>query len=261
MKAVMLRIALVFACAAGLVIVAAFTPLMLRGMRSFRVQNVEVVGAHHLTPASAVAAAGIGPGANIFDDPNPWLESLRMNPLIADVRLERRLPGTLVLHVDEAVPIAFARTPELRPIGANGRILPADPAHDDMDLPVLTVRTRVSGMGRAVDPQTLSIVRLLTFIGRAEPGLMGWISEAGVHGDAVRLVLRNATDAEVLVPAEPTAERLRELHLTLAELATPQLVQSAGGATRAGESELSRVKRIDVRFHDQIVVSLQRGKS
>jgi hypothetical protein len=27
----------------------------------------------------------------------------------------------------------------------------------------------------------------------------------------------------VLVPAEPTADRLRELHLTLAELATPRV--------------------------------------
>ncbi|MGH7466158.1 MAG: hypothetical protein ACREK1_13330, partial [Longimicrobiales bacterium] len=81
-------------------------------------------------------------------------------------------------------------------------------------------------------------------------------------GDAVRLRLRSAADAEVLVPVRPTVERLRELSSTLAELATPQLVQSADGATsRAADAELTRVRRIDVRFHDQIVISLRKGKS
>jgi hypothetical protein len=172
------------------------------------------------------------------------------------------VPRTVVLHIEEAVPVAFARTPELRAIGANGRILPVDPAAGDMDLPVLAVRTRVSGQGRAVDTETLTIVRFLITAARVEPGLMGWISEAGMHGDAIRLVLRNATDAEVLVSAEADADRLRELHLTLAELATLRLVHSADSTVaRAADTELSRVKRIDVRFHDQIVVSLHKGKS
>jgi hypothetical protein len=262
MRSALLRTGLVLACALTLIAAAAFAPIALRRIDGFRVQRVELVGAHHFTPAAAVAAAGLSPAANLFDDPNPWIESLRMHPLVADVRITRRLPSTLVMHVEEATAVAFARTPELRAIGSNGRILPADPAQSDMDLPVLTVRTRISAQGRAVDPETLALVRFIAFVTQHEPGLIGWISEAGMHGDAVRLVLRSATDAEVLVPAEPTAGRLRELHLTLAELATPQLVHSAdSAAVRAGDSELSRVKTIDVRFHDQIVVSLHRGKS
>jgi hypothetical protein len=262
MRTALVRTALVVACATVIVVAAAFAPLALREIDAFRVRSVELVGAQHLTAAAAAAAAGITTASNVFDDPNPWLESLHTHPLIADVRIERRVPGTLVLHIEEAVPVAFARTPELRAMGSNGRILPVNGADEDMDLPVLSVRTRVSGQGRAVDAQTLTLVRFLAHVARTEPGLVGWISEADMHGDAIRLVLRSATDAEVLVPAEPSADRLRELHLTLAELATPQLVQSAdSAAARAGESELSRVQRIDVRFHDQIVVSLQRGKS
>src|SRR5690606_13580026 len=120
--------------------------------------------------------AGITSASNLFDDATPWIESLRAYPLVADVRIQRRVPGTIVLHIEEAVPVAFARTPELRAIGANGRVLPADPADDDMDLPVLMVRTRVSGQGRAVDPETLEIVRFLTTVERVERGLLGWIS-------------------------------------------------------------------------------------
>ena len=261
MKTALLRGVLVLAVAGIMVVITAFAPIALRGIDAFRVQRVEVNGVHYLTAPAAVAAAGIAPGANVFDDFTPWAEQLRTHPLVADVRVQRRLPGTLVLDIDEAVPVAFARTPELRAIGGNGRILPTDPADDDLDLPVLLVRTRVSGSGRAVDAETLSIIEFLATATRHEPQLIAWISEIGVHGDAIRLVLRSATDAEVLVPARPTADRLRELATTLAELATPVLVHSDSGTVRAAEAELSRVRRIDVRFHDQIVVSLRKGKS
>ncbi|MGH7465775.1 MAG: cell division protein FtsQ/DivIB, partial [Longimicrobiales bacterium] len=223
MRTALRRTALVLACAAAIVITAAFAPIALRGIHGFRVQRVEVNGVHYLTAQVAVEAAGITSTSNVFDDFAPWIDGLSMHPLVTAVRVQRRLPATIVLHIEEAVPIAFARTPELRAIGANGRILPTDLADDEMDLPVLTVRTRVSGDGRAVDPETLAIVEFLAAVGQIEPELIDWISEIDMHGDAVRLRLRSAADAEVLVPVRPTVERLRELSSTLAELATPQL--------------------------------------
>lgn len=262
MRTALMRGAAVLGCATVLVTAAAFTPIALRGIAGFRVQRVEVSGLRYLTAAAAVDAAGIDATANVFDDPTPWLEQLRVHPLVADVQLRRRLPGTIVLEIEEAVPVAFARTPELRAIGAHGRILPLDPAAEGLNLPVLSVRTRVSAFGRAVDPATLSALQFLVFARRIEPGLIDWISEIGMEGEAVRLVLRSAADAEVLVPVEPGADRLRELAATIAELGTPRVVQPAGGATvRAAETELARVKKIDVRFHDQVVVSLRKGKS
>ncbi|HEX6306739.1 MAG TPA: FtsQ-type POTRA domain-containing protein [Longimicrobiales bacterium] len=258
MRTALRRIGLVAAAAALLVGAAVFAPLALRSLGMFRVQRVELVGGRYLTATAAARTAGITPAANVFDDTTPWIERLRANPLVADVRIRRQLPGTLVLSIEEAVPVAFARTPELRPIATNGRILPVDPAAAPLDLPVLTVRTRVSGSGRAVDRETLEIIRFLAGIGRAEPGLIGWVSEIGTHGDAIRLVLRTAGGADVLVPARITPERLRELHITLSELAAAPAADA--DADTAG-SDLARVKRIDVRFHDQIVVSLHEGKS
>lgn len=253
MKSALLRMALLLTAGLALLAVTQLTPVVLREIDAFRVRRVEVAGARWFTAAAAVQTAGITPTTNLFDDPAPWLERLRANPLVVDVRIGRRLPGTLVLHVREAVPVAFARTPELRPIAADGRVLPADIPLGRMDLPVLSLRTRVSGAARAVDPETLRVLRFLDRAAELEPGLIGWVSEAGVHGSAIRLVLRNAADAEVLIDPEPTAERLRELNMTLGELA---------GADSAGAApELSRVRRIDVRFHDQVVVSLHERKS
>jgi hypothetical protein len=131
-----------------------------------------------------------------------------------------------------------------------------------MDLPVLAVATRVSAQGFAADAETRRAVKFIAIVMRDEPGLLGWISEVGIHGGDVRLVLRNGADAEVLVGAEPEAARLHELHLTLADLATPRFIASSDSATmRNAEAELARVKRIDVRYHDQVVVALHGRES
>jgi hypothetical protein len=262
MRTALVRGALVLASACALVITAAFAPIALRGIGAFTVQSVEVNGVRFLAAVDAVESAGIDSTANVFDDPTPWLDRLRANPLVADVSVRRRVPGTLVLDIEEAVPVAFARTPELRAISAEGRVMPLNPAADGLNLPVLTVRTRISGMGRAVDPETLGTLELLATMQRVEPGLLDWISEVGMSGDVARLVLITAEDAEVLLPRRPSAERLHELASTLNELATPRVLESPGGSgTRAAQAELSNVRRIDVRFNDQVVVSLRKGKS
>jgi hypothetical protein len=262
-KPAMIRIGLVLAVAATLVVSAAFAPLALRSLGGFRVQRVEVVGARYLSPATAAAVSGITTASNIFDDPRPWIDSLLAHPLVVEAAVERRLPGTVRLIIAESKPVAFARTPELRALDERGRVLPADPASEGMDLPVLAVLTRVSATGYATDSASVRIAAFLGTLVRSEPGLLGWISEVGMHRDAIRLVLRTTANAEVLLPAEPTPARLRELHLTLAELATPR--HAADGAltdstTGVAQSDLARVRRIDGRFTDQIVVALHAGK-
>jgi hypothetical protein len=265
MRSAVLRIALVVVCATALILGAVFAPLALRRIDAFSVQRVEIDGVRYLDGEAAVAASGITADSNVFDDPTAWRDALLRHPLVTEVRVTRQAPNTVRLHITESRPVAFARTPELRPIDERGYVLPADPAADGMDLPVIASYTRVSAAGRAADAQTLRLVAFLGTVNRLEPGLVGWISEIGPHGDAVRLVLRNAADAEVLVPAEPDADRLRELHFTLADLAMPRYAASAdttdATTVRSAEPELSRVMRIDGRYHDQIVVALHRGKN
>lgn len=255
----MLRVAGVVLGSLTLLLAAAYAPTVLRSLDSFDVERVEVTGTLHLTGEAAVEASGITAAANVFDDFSPWLRSLRRHPLVADVRIERRVPSTLIIHVTEAVPVAFARTPELRAIDRTGRALPADLAHAAMDLPILSVQSTLAADGRVTDEETRRVVDFIALVDALDPTLLGWVSEVGVHGEAIRLVLRNAADTEVLITPRPTADRLVELHATLEELATPQLVgtDSADGdvVVRTEEPELSRVRRIDVRFADQIVVA------
>jgi cell division septal protein FtsQ len=260
MKDAASRSALVVLCAAALVGAATGAPFGMRRLDLFHVARVEVSGTQHLDVAAAVAASGITSASNLFEDPERWRAALLRQPLIADVSIERRVPDTIILHVRESQPVAFARTPELRPIDETGRVLPVDPSADDLDLPVLACDTRVGADGLARDAETLRAARFLGIVSRLEPALLSRISEVGAYGDAVRIVLRNALDAEILVTAEPTAQRLAELQYTLADLSVPRF---AGDSTRVRYAgiELARVTRIDGRFHDQIVVGLHRGKN
>jgi cell division protein FtsQ len=261
------RMAVVLAGATTLTAGAMHAPMLLERVDAFAVTAVEVAGARLLAAEDVVAIAGITPQSTIFDDPAPWRDALLRHPLVRSVDIERRVPGTVRIEIRESMPVALARTPELRPVDERGMVLPASTAADGMDLPVLMVETRVSAQGRAADRQTRQLAAFLGTVLRTEPGLIGWISEAGVHGNAVRLVLRTAGDADVLVPAEPSAERLRELHFTLADLAAPRYASvsdsgsGGGGVVRKLAPELSRVTRIDGRFHDQVVVAIHRQQN
>src|SRR5690606_19921572 len=165
------------------------------------------------------------------------------HPLIAAVRIERDLPSTVVLHVTEAEPVAFVRTPELRPVDATGRLLPIEPTERSLDLPVLAAASRVGEDGRIADPASLALLATLNAVRGSEPTLAAAVSEVAPAVDgAVRLVLSGPAHAEVLLPPDAGGLRLRQLGTTPDDL--------------RARDEFTRVKRIDVRFHDQVVVSL-----
>lgn len=227
---------------------AAAAPLGLRSTGAFRVERVEVLGTRYMTPQAVLAASGIGSDASVFDDAAPWHERLVAHPMIADVEIERRVPDTIVLRVTEAEPVAWARTPELVAISAEGHALTFDPTSEALDLPVLGVASRPASNGRFADHATVRMAAAIAMIRLHEPALAGWVSEiAPADGGGIRLVLRGPTGAEVLLPETLTPERLRELRLTLADL--------------GARGELSNLRRVEARYNDQIVVTPGRDRT
>lgn len=138
-----LRFVLLAATAAvllgGAALVARNAPAALRSLDAFHVDRVEVLGTHYLAPDDVLEASRIHEGSSVFDDVDVWHAALLEHPLIDAVEIERDLPGTIVLRIDEADPIAFARTPVLRPVDVAGRVLPIDLAAASLDLPILSV--------------------------------------------------------------------------------------------------------------------------
>jgi hypothetical protein len=112
----------------------------------------------------------------------------------------------------------------------------------ELDLPLVDVDARVGADGRLASPAAVRVAATLERMRALDPELAGAVSEAQpMPGAAVRLVLRAPLGLEALIPAEPTSAGLRHLRAVLADV-------SARG-------ELPRLRRLDGRFTDQIVVA------
>lgn len=225
---------------AALVLLCAAAPLMgaraVRHLDAFRVRQVTVMGTRFLDPYTVVRAAGLDEDANVFDDAERWRLGVLTLPLVDEVDVQRRLPGAVEIHVREVQPVALVAGPTLRPVDALGRLVSLEPSGVLLDLPVVTgveIRAgRVTGGAGVLE----TLVRL----GRTAPELAERVSQLEADGRTVRVVFRDET-AEALLPLHTTDVQLRQLRLAVADLAS--------------RGELRNVRRIDLRFRDQVVVS------
>jgi len=133
------RPALVFSGAGALLLgVAAAGPLALRHVSFFRVRRVELVGTRYLSPEQLVGQLGLRPDQNLFDDTGEIARRAEQVAGVVSARVERRLPGTLRIVVEERVPLAFSPAPKgLAALDADGRVLPYDPAATGLELPLV----------------------------------------------------------------------------------------------------------------------------
>lgn len=232
---------------AGLVLTssAAGAPQVLRRWDAFNVERVEVRGTRYLAAYDALVQSGITRSSNVFDDFAPWREKLLEHPMIIEAEIERHLPNTIRVAITETEPVAMARTPELIPVDARSRALPIDPSSVDLDVPLLSMKSQPNAAGVFADQATRNVIGVLAVLQRRDARLFSWVSEAGSMKDGVRLRLRTPIGAEALISANAGTLRLQEMQVALADL--------------AARGELSRLERIDARFHDQIVVSLTNG--
>lgn len=226
---------------------AASAPAVLRRFNAFTVQHVEIRGTRYLAPYDALVQSGITKRSSVFDDFAPWRARLLKHPMIVDARIERRLPNTIRVTITETDPTAMARTPDLTLVDARAKALPLDPSVVDVDVPILTMRSHPNALGEFADAPTRDVIGVLAALQQHDARLFSWVSQAGPMRDhGVRLELRSPAGAEALVSSNPRALRLNELQVALADL--------------AARGELTSLKRIDARFHDQIVVLLATGK-
>jgi cell division septal protein FtsQ len=113
-------------------------PRLLRGLGFFRVRRVEIAGLQYLAPAKIMTAIGLAPTASVFDDPAPLARRALGVPGIKSAMIRRRMPGTLQISLEEAVPVALApgNGGRLSLLDARGAVLPFDPLISAPDLPL-----------------------------------------------------------------------------------------------------------------------------
>ncbi len=120
---------------------------LLRKLPFFSIQRVELVGAHYLTPAAMARALAVPRGASIFDGTKALAGRAAQVAGVLEVRVSRRLPGTIRVTVREAEPVALSeRNGRLVLLDQAGRELPFDPTRPAEDLPLAEADSAVAGL-------------------------------------------------------------------------------------------------------------------
>ena len=140
------------------------SPGILRRLDFFRIRRVEIAGLRYLPASKVIAALELGSAASVFDDLSVAGSQVRALPGVASAVVRRRLPGTLEIILDEAVPVALApRNGGMALLDSSGRILPFDPSASAPDLPVAaSTDARVARVLASVqehDPRLFARVR------------------------------------------------------------------------------------------------------
>ncbi len=202
-------------------------PAVMRPMAFFRLRHVEVRGTRYASPAEIAKALSIDTSRSLWDDTRVLERRVRALPHIRDVDVARRVPSTLVVTVEENVPVALAPSSTgYRAFDEEGRELAIDPSRTPIDLPVIARRDT-------------TILRLLGEVRGSDPSLFARISEIRRNGKDELLVLL------VSVPVRAMAD------VTLDQLAQIAPVEQDLSKRRARPVEL------DLRFKDQVIARIQ----
>lgn len=193
----------------------------------FRVRKVEIAGVHYVAPSDLLARLRVDTTRSVWDDPEPLERRLAGHPQVRDVSVGRRLPGTLVVHVVENLPLALVSTPRgFVAYDERGRELPLDPSRVAVDLPIIARRDT-------------AVLGLLARLRAERPALFARVSEVRRVGKAE--VLLHFATVPVRAMVDVTPERLAEIFPVEADLAKRR----------------ARVAELDLRFRDQVIARLQ----
>ncbi len=236
---VLLLLALLMAAAWG-------TRAGARRMAFFRVRAVEVKGTQYLPPADIVARLAVDTLTSLWDDIEPLRRRIGGHPQISSVEIGRKMPGTLVVTVQENLPVALVATPKgFLPYDSLGKQLPIDPTRQPLDLPIVATN----------DPILLKLVGAIRSL---EPRLFARVEEVRRTGTQEIQITLSPSPAEVsAVPGEAPPDsrrstRVRALTgLSVARLADIFPVESDLARRKA------RVEELDLRYRDQVIARLQ----
>lgn len=206
----------------GVVSLVALAPVLLRRTAFFRVRRIDLVGARYVTGDQMAEALKLRTRASVFDDLDPLQKRALAIPGVRRAVVSRRWPGTLVVRIEEAEPVALTpRKAALALMDAGGRVLPFDPTRAPADLPVAVA-----------DP---AVARLIARVKDAEPALFRRIvSVSRTRQD----VVLTGGEWRILLRADAGRLQLRALSAVMDDLA------------RKGR----RWRELDARFSDRVFV-------
>ncbi len=217
-----------------------------RRMAFFRVRTVEIRGVRYLQPNEILARLKVDTLMSLWDDLEPLRERVRHHPQVTGVTITRRMPGTLVVTVQENEPVALIQSSNgLLPYDSLGHELPIDPARTNLDLPIVATRDPV-------------LLKLVGSIRSAEPRLFSRIEEARRAGrDEILLTLSRSTTERPHSGSDTSASRAGTLRVRIPlGLSVERLADIFPVENDLARRQL-HVGELDLRYRDQVIARLQ----
>jgi cell division protein FtsQ len=198
-------------------------PLVLRQLSFFRVRKVEIIGARYVSVGDIMDRLHVDTTVSVWDPTGPLVSRLASHPQLHTVTVRRKLPGTLVVEVQENPPIALVATSDgLRAYDARGTLLPIDLARTPIDAPILPRRD-------------VGLLHLLNDLRNEAPALYDRVSEIRITAPDEVVFQMGGTPVRAMRDVSPA--RLAEI--------TPV------------EDDLTRrglhAAEIDLRYRDQVI--------
>ncbi len=201
----------------------------------FRVDLVEVEGAVYLTHDQVRTVAGVTGAVSVWADRALLAARLEEHPLVESARVERTLPATLVIRVEEAAPVGLVASPVVVSVDRDGNVLPLDPTDPILDLPVLRVVTSLASASWGMR----LLARDMAHVAEAAPEVFAVLSEARLEDREVTLLLG---DSGLRVRYFPPISQRRLRDAVIAINDAHERIPGRG------------LREIDLRFADQVVV-------
>lgn len=225
----------------------------------FEVRDVLVRGATQVTRKEVLDRLALMPGVTLLSvDMERLAARLRGHPWIKGARVDRRLPHTLEIQIQERRPAAILRTPTLALLlDEEGHVLAlSDDDEKGQGLPLLTgvdPNALIQGDG-AARAAAQSGVRLATLL-QSEAGRGGVIQ----RGSSIQIdvshpdnVMASVKGVHFQFGSSAFEEKWGRYQLVESDL--PTNVGKAGGSARSGNGIALRSHEIDLRYQGKVIV-------
>jgi cell division protein FtsQ len=204
-----------------------WAPKILRHMDFFHVRHIEVVGARYLDPAEVLARLKVDTMVSVWDATDDMRARVASHPLVKDVSIDRKLPGTLVVRIVEHAPVALVPGDNgFKAYDERAVVLPIDPTTADVDVPILFARDSV-------------MLQLLGAVRTRAPGLFSRLSEIRKDGQGEITFVLDSLPVRTM--SDVTLQRLTDLELVERDLARRRL----------------HATELDLRYRDQVIARFQ----
>lgn len=208
----------------------------------FAVDVIMVNGVKRLQTAEIVELSGLKKGENIFEaDLDQAHQKISLNSMVEGVELKRKLPGKIIIEVQERVPVALIPAAGgFFQVDAEGCVLKKISALDNYPMPIMTGvdLTESIGTGKKIESQKLKIGLNMIAQVNGEVGKM--IAEIDVF-DLQKLHVYTDQGAEIkLGDASDLQEKFSKVLLVLQE--------------EEKNNKLKEIEYIDVSFAGKPVI-------